>query len=67
MKARIGLGLSVYWGSVAQVIDVLAAISALGAIGGLPTLINALAKYASVPLRKLRGRTLAAIRQAPCT
>jgi hypothetical protein len=67
MKAKIGIGLSVYWGSVAQVIDVLAAISALGAIGGLPTLINALAKYASVPLRKLRGRTRAAIRQAPCT
>jgi hypothetical protein len=66
MKAKIGLGLSVYWGSVAQVIDVMAAISALGAIGGLPALLNALAKYASVPMRKLRGRTLNAIRHEPC-
>jgi len=67
MKARIGIGLSVYWGSVAQVLDIIAAISVLGAIGGLPTLLNALAKYASIPLRKLRGRTLGAIRHAPCT
>jgi hypothetical protein len=67
MKARIGIGLSVYWGSVAQVIDVIAAISALGAIGGLPTLLNALAKTASVPLGRLRGRILGTTRHEPCT
>jgi hypothetical protein len=66
MKARIGFGLSMYWGSVAQVINVIAAVSALGAIGGLPPLLNTLGKYAFVSLRKIRGWTLGAIRHEPC-
>jgi hypothetical protein len=66
MKAKIELGLSVYWGSVAQVIDLMAAITMLGAIGSLPTVFKMVANYASAPLKKIRGRTLCALRHQPC-
>lgn len=58
MRMRIGLALGLYWGGIAQAIDVIAAISALGAIGGLPVLLNALAKYTRLPLGWLRGLPL---------
>lgn len=45
MKARIGIALGPYWGGIAQAIDVIAAFSAMGAIGSLPTLFNAVTKY----------------------
>src|SRR5450631_3271836 len=41
-RARIGITLGSYWGDIVQAIDVIATISALGAIGGLPVLLNAL-------------------------
>ena len=54
MRARVGIAMSLYWGGIVQLIDVIAMISALGAIGGLPALLNMLMKYA-------RGRFPAAI------
>ena len=41
MRARIGMALGAYWGGIAYAIDVIALISTLGAIGGLPALLNA--------------------------
>jgi hypothetical protein len=55
MRARIGIALGLYSGGIAQAIDVIAAISALGAIGGLPALLNALTKYSRFPMGWLRG------------
>jgi hypothetical protein len=55
MRARIGIALGSYWGGIAYVVDVIALISTLGAIGGLPPLLNALARYARVAMRSLRG------------
>jgi hypothetical protein len=55
MKARIGIALGLYWGGIVYAIDFVAAISALGAIGGLPALLNALTKYARFTMRQLRG------------
>jgi hypothetical protein len=52
MRARIGIALGAYWGGIAYAIDVIALVSALGAIGGLPALLNALTKYS----RLLRSR-----------
>jgi hypothetical protein len=45
MRARIGIAMSLYWDGIVQLLDVIAMISALGAIGGLPALLNALTKY----------------------
>ena len=51
MKARIGTAMGPYWGSVVQAIDVIATISALGAVGGLPALLSAVTHYAQRALR----------------
>ena len=55
MKARIGIAFGLYWGGIAYAIDVIALIGALGAIGGLPALLNAVTKYTRVAVRWLRG------------
>lgn len=55
MKARIGMALGAYWGGIAQAMDVLALISTLGAIGGLPVLLNLLTRYARLAGSGLRG------------
>jgi predicted acylesterase/phospholipase RssA len=60
MKARAGITLGLYWSGIAQAIDVIAAISALGAIGGLPALLNALTQYSRLAMRwlpRLRSRS----------
>jgi hypothetical protein len=49
------MALGLYWGGIVYAIDVIALISALGAIGGLPALLNALTKYARVATRWLQG------------
>jgi hypothetical protein len=49
------MALGVYWGGIAQAVNVIALISTLGAIGGLPVLLNALTLYTRVGLRHLRG------------
>jgi predicted acylesterase/phospholipase RssA len=64
MRARIGIALGQYWGAIMQVIDLIAAISALGAIGSLPVLFNAVSKYSYLSNRgrrppRSRGLTLA--------
>jgi hypothetical protein len=55
MRARIGMALGLYWGGITYAIDVIALISALGAIGGLPALLNALTRYARVANKWLQG------------
>jgi hypothetical protein len=55
MKARIGMALGAYWGGIAYAIDVIALISTLGAIGGLPPLLNALTKYTGFAKRRLQS------------
>jgi hypothetical protein len=55
MRARIGMALGHYWGGIAYAIDVIALISALGAIGGLPVLLKALTKYSRFAMRWWRG------------
>ncbi len=54
MRTRIEIGLGAYWGGIAYAMDVIAAITALGAIGGLPAVLNALTKYTRVALSGLR-------------
>jgi hypothetical protein len=48
MRARIGIAMGLYWDGIVQLIDVIAMISALGAVGGLPAILNALRKYTSL-------------------
>src|ERR1700722_16724740 len=55
MRARIGIALGLYWSGIAQVMIVIASISALGAVGGLPVLVGALTKYSRFPTTWLRG------------
>jgi predicted acylesterase/phospholipase RssA len=55
MKARIGIALGLYWSGIAQAMVVIASISALGAVGGLPALISALTKHAHFPVTWFRG------------
>jgi hypothetical protein len=55
MRARIDMALGQYLGGIAYAIDVIALISALGAIGGLPAFLNALTRYARVAMRWLQG------------
>jgi hypothetical protein len=50
------MALGPYWGSIVGTLDVIAAISALGAIGGLSVLLNAAAPYARCAIKRLRGR-----------
>ena len=56
MKARIDIAMGPYWAGIVQAIDVIVAISALGAIGGLPALLNALTKYSRSTIEWFLGR-----------
>ena len=60
MRARLGLAMNLYWDGIVQLIDVIAMISALGAIGGLPVLLNALLKFSRLAMMRLRGLKLLA-------
>jgi predicted acylesterase/phospholipase RssA len=55
MRVRIGTALGPYWGGIFYAIDIIAAIAALGAIGGLPVLLNALSRYTRAATKWLRG------------
>ena len=55
MRARIGMVLGSHWGGISQALDVVTQISTVGAIGGLPMLIDALAKSARFARRRLRA------------
>jgi hypothetical protein len=54
MRARIGIALSAYWGGIEYAIDVITLVGALGAIGSLPVLLNALTQYVRVASRWLQ-------------
>jgi hypothetical protein len=56
MRARIGIAMDVYWDGIVQLTDVIATIGALGAIGGLPALLNALTKYTRLAFGWSMGR-----------
>ncbi len=58
MRARIGIAMSLYWVGIVQLIDVIAMISALGAIGGLPAILNALMKYSRLAVTRMPGLQL---------
>jgi hypothetical protein len=58
MRTRIGMALGPYWGSIIGTLDVIAAISALGAIGGLSALLHAAAPYARHAMRWRKIRPL---------
>ena len=62
MRGRIGIALGTHWGSIAQALDVIALMGALGAIGTLPALIDALARYARLALGRLQGLPWLAVR-----
>ena len=50
------MAMGLYWDGIVQLIDVIAMISALGAIGSLPVLLNAVTKYTRLCRDWLRGR-----------
>jgi hypothetical protein len=56
MRARIDIALGPYWGGIAHALDAIAAITALGAIGGMPVLINAVANAARTLRDKAHAR-----------
>jgi hypothetical protein len=55
MKARIGIAMGLYWSGIMQAIDVIAMITALGTIGGLPALLSALIKYTRLAMSWVPG------------
>lgn len=55
MRARIGIAMGTYWVGLVYAIDVIAMITALGAIGGLPALLSTLINYARFAIRWLQG------------
>jgi len=55
MRARIGIVMSTYWVGMVYAIDVIAMITALGAIGGLPALLSTLINYARFAVRRLQA------------
>jgi hypothetical protein len=54
MTARINTVIGTYWGGVARVLDILYALAAFGALGGLPPLLHVVAKYARYAMTSLR-------------
>jgi hypothetical protein len=46
MRNRIGIVLGLYWEGIGQILDILSAISTLGLIGGLSTVVNVLGRHA---------------------
>jgi hypothetical protein len=54
MKSRLDNALGHYWGGIAQAVDVLAAVTALGAIGGLPVLVNVLTRNTRLAVKWMR-------------
>ena len=60
MRARISIAMGSYWGSMAFAINVIAMITALGAIGGVPALLSALVEEARLAMSWLQGWQLRA-------
>jgi hypothetical protein len=55
MRAKIGIALGLYWGGVAQAVAVMAAVNTLGALGGVPAVLEVLTKYGRIATTRLRG------------
>jgi hypothetical protein len=55
MRARIDIALGLYWGGVAQAVAVIAAVNMLGALGGVPAVLEALTRYGRIATKRLRG------------
>jgi hypothetical protein len=56
MRSKLGAALQVHSGEFVQLLDVIASMTALGAVGGLPVLANVLTKYARSGIRRLSQR-----------
>jgi hypothetical protein len=56
MRSRIGMTLGPYWGSIVHAVDIVAAISTLGAVGGLSALLAAATPYIRDAMNRLHGR-----------
>jgi hypothetical protein len=56
MRSRIGMALGPYLGSIAHAADIIAAASALGAVGGLSALLTTATPYIRDALNRLHGR-----------
>jgi hypothetical protein len=54
MRARIDTAVGPYWVGIVRAAEVVAAISALGAIGGIPALLSALSLYTRSAMMWLR-------------
>ena len=56
MRSRIGMALGPYWNSIAHAADIVAAMSALGAVGGLSALLTTATPYIRDAMNRLHGR-----------
>ena len=55
MTARMNTVIGRYWGGMARVLDILYLLAAFGALGGLPPLLDVVAKYARHAMTSLRA------------
>jgi len=55
MTARISGVIGRHWGGMVRLLDILYALAAFGALGGLPPLLNMVAKYARDAMTSLHG------------
>jgi X-X-X-Leu-X-X-Gly heptad repeat protein len=55
MTARINTVIGRYWGGMARVLDIIYLLAAFGALGGLPPLLDVVAKYARHAMTSLRA------------
>jgi hypothetical protein len=55
MTARISGVIGRHWGGMVRVLDILYALAAFGALGGLPPLLHVVAKYAHHAIVSLRA------------
>jgi hypothetical protein len=55
MTARINTVIGRYWGGMARVLDIFYLLAAFGALGGLPPLLDVVAKYARHAMTSLRA------------
>lgn len=52
MTARISTAMGTHWGSIVRAIDFIYALTAFGALGGLPLLLNVATKYARIGMTR---------------
>ena len=52
MTARLGIAIGRHWGGLVRAIDVINTVAAVGALGSLPALIQAITQFA---MRRTKG------------